>query len=269
MSNKDNDNKNSANNIFSEDITKKLVKKILEDDIASDNNFKEKSDFNIEYEEYDIGKNNSNNDNYTYKNNYTRDNIKSSSRHRKKIEEYGKEFFDDEEYYEDDYEDENQYKTSLVSKAISIAVIATLTISTSFLAFSLISTKAELKTAKEEIQELKDAKNKLLETSLTDASTSLNISENSTTENSSNHNNKQETQNNSNNLAPANNSNTTGTNSNNSTQTEYIVKEGDTIWKISKKVYGSGANFQKILDANNLKENSVLSPGQKLIIPKI
>ncbi len=58
-------------------------------------------------------------------------------------------------------------------------------------------------------------------------------------------------------------------NSNNSDTTEYIVKEGDVIWNISKKVYGDGAHYKKILEANGLKEDSVLKPGQKLIIKKL
>ncbi len=47
----------------------------------------------------------------------------------------------------------------------------------------------------------------------------------------------------------------------------YTVKAGDTFWKISQSVYGNGANYQKILDANNLTENSVLNEGQVLTIP--
>jgi LysM repeat protein len=47
----------------------------------------------------------------------------------------------------------------------------------------------------------------------------------------------------------------------------YTVKAGDTPWKISQSVYGNGANYQKILDANGLTENSVLNEGQVLKIP--
>ena len=47
----------------------------------------------------------------------------------------------------------------------------------------------------------------------------------------------------------------------------YTVKSGDTFWKISQSVYGNGADFQKILDANGLNENSVLNEGQVLKIP--
>lgn len=48
----------------------------------------------------------------------------------------------------------------------------------------------------------------------------------------------------------------------------YTVVEGDTFWKISQSVYGNGAEYQKILDANGMNENSPLKIGQELKIPK-
>lgn len=47
----------------------------------------------------------------------------------------------------------------------------------------------------------------------------------------------------------------------------YTVQAGDTFWSISQSVYGNGADYQKILDANGLTESSVLSEGQVLNIP--
>ena len=53
MSSKDKDNINPQQ-LFNEDMTKRLVKKILDDDIEDKkNNNRDNSDFNIEYEEYD------------------------------------------------------------------------------------------------------------------------------------------------------------------------------------------------------------------------
>ena len=49
----------------------------------------------------------------------------------------------------------------------------------------------------------------------------------------------------------------------------YTVVDGDTFWDISKKVYGNGANYQKILDANNMTENDRIKAGLVLKIPKI
>lgn len=39
---------------------------------------------------------------------------------------------------------------------------------------------------------------------------------------------------------------------------KYTVKQGDTYWGISKKLYGTGTAFSKILSANNLTENDIL-----------
>lgn len=49
---------------------------------------------------------------------------------------------------------------------------------------------------------------------------------------------------------------------------EYTVKEGDSIWTIAKSQLGSGAEYQKILDANGLKEGDTLSPGTIIKIPQ-
>lgn len=48
----------------------------------------------------------------------------------------------------------------------------------------------------------------------------------------------------------------------------YTVVEGDSYWSISSKVYGNGAEYKKILDANGLKEDTLLSLGQQLKIPR-
>ena len=48
---------------------------------------------------------------------------------------------------------------------------------------------------------------------------------------------------------------------------EYTVKEGDTMWTIAQSQMGNGADYQKILDANGLKENDYLKPGTKIKIP--
>lgn len=47
----------------------------------------------------------------------------------------------------------------------------------------------------------------------------------------------------------------------------YTVVSGDTFWKIAQNFYGNGAEYQKILDANNLTENSPINAGDTLIIP--
>lgn len=50
---------------------------------------------------------------------------------------------------------------------------------------------------------------------------------------------------------------------------EYVVKKGDSLWKIAEAETGSGYNWTAIAKANNLKNPGVLYRDQKLIIPKI
>jgi nucleoid-associated protein YgaU len=49
----------------------------------------------------------------------------------------------------------------------------------------------------------------------------------------------------------------------------YTVTEGDDLWKISEKVYGSGFNGYDIALYNNISDPYVLSAGQVLKIPLI
>lgn len=262
---KTDENQNSRQ-LFSEDITKRLVKKILDENINDDNEEQEEyfnisennqeNNFNIEYEEYDSS------------NFFDDEEIKSSKRskkskgiktknnehYRKNIDKYGKDFFDDEDYEDD----EEEYSPSIIGKVISAGVIIVLTISTAFLSINLKLTKNELEDANAQIEELiasaQNTETKITEDTLKTEIASL----------------KEENESLKQQLNPNySSSDTQNTNSNTSGSTEYIVKEGDIIWNISKNVYGNGAYYQKILDANNLTENSVLKPGQKLIIPKI
>jgi len=48
---------------------------------------------------------------------------------------------------------------------------------------------------------------------------------------------------------------------------EYIVQKGDSPWRIAEKVYGDGAKYRLILEANSLGEGQYLQPGMKLRIP--
>lgn len=49
------------------------------------------------------------------------------------------------------------------------------------------------------------------------------------------------------------------------TPNNYVVKEGDSLWVIAKKVYGDGSKYTLILQANGLK-STIIQPGQKLVI---
>lgn len=52
---------------------------------------------------------------------------------------------------------------------------------------------------------------------------------------------------------------------------EYIVKSGDSLYKIAKYFYGDGEQFHKIFYANKekIKNPSIIYPGQVLVIPTI
>ena len=50
--------------------------------------------------------------------------------------------------------------------------------------------------------------------------------------------------------------------------TEYTVKDGETAWALAQRFLGNGMDYQKILDANNMKESDPLRPGTTIRIPK-
>lgn len=49
----------------------------------------------------------------------------------------------------------------------------------------------------------------------------------------------------------------------------YTVVEGDTLWSISEKSYGTGYNWGDIARANNLKESNKLEAGTQIVIPEV
>lgn len=51
------------------------------------------------------------------------------------------------------------------------------------------------------------------------------------------------------------------------TYTTYTVKKGDSLWKIAKKLLGSGNKYKQIQSANGLS-SALIKVGQKLKIPK-
>ena len=53
----------------------------------------------------------------------------------------------------------------------------------------------------------------------------------------------------------------------NTSYTTYTVKKGDSLWKIAKKLLGSGNKYKQIQSANGLS-NALIKVGQKLKIPK-
>ena len=50
------------------------------------------------------------------------------------------------------------------------------------------------------------------------------------------------------------------------TPNEYVVKKGDTLWGIAKKITGEGSNYKAIAEKNNIKNPDSLKVGQRLVI---
>lgn len=50
---------------------------------------------------------------------------------------------------------------------------------------------------------------------------------------------------------------------------KYVVKSGDSSWRIAQAFYGSGFNYVDIEQANNLAADSDLTMGQELTIPRV
>lgn len=48
--------------------------------------------------------------------------------------------------------------------------------------------------------------------------------------------------------------------------TTYVVKKGDNLWNIAKRLTGNGANCQSIAKKNGIKNPNRIYPGQKLVI---
>ena len=49
----------------------------------------------------------------------------------------------------------------------------------------------------------------------------------------------------------------------------YVVKEGDQLYLIAQKLYGSGLNLEDIMKTNNITNPDLLEVGQTLIIPDV
>lgn len=49
----------------------------------------------------------------------------------------------------------------------------------------------------------------------------------------------------------------------------YIVVKGDDLWHIAEKYYKSGYNYVDIMKVNKIASNGVVTPGMKLLIPKV
>ena len=177
--------------------------------------------------------------------------------------------YDDIEIDEEDYDDEDDYEDRVIeiskSKAILIGVIILLMILSIVLAVRGSSYKSKLADAETQIAELEKATtSSTYETELNELKAKVEelTNENTQLKASGAGTAGEEV------LANAENNVAENEQDDNTQQvTTYTVKQGDTFWSISAGVYGNGANYQKILDANGMTENSPLSVGQELKIP--
>ena len=64
--------------------------------------------------------------------------------------------------------------------------------------------------------------------------------------------------------------NTSAKNKNKSEEkfTIYVVKAGDSFWRIAAKQMGSGLKYKELARYNNLRTSDIIRPGQKLKIPQ-
>ncbi len=49
---------------------------------------------------------------------------------------------------------------------------------------------------------------------------------------------------------------------------EYVVKDGDSLWSIAQGAYGDGNAWSRIAQSNNLVNPDIISTGQKLTLPR-
>jgi len=50
---------------------------------------------------------------------------------------------------------------------------------------------------------------------------------------------------------------------------EYEVQQGESLWKISEKIYGSGFNWVDIAKENNILNPDYVEAGTKIILPDV
>lgn len=55
----------------------------------------------------------------------------------------------------------------------------------------------------------------------------------------------------------------------NETEKIYEVKDGDSLWIIAEKLYGSGYNWVELAKANKLENPNIISAGIKLVVPEV
>ncbi len=51
--------------------------------------------------------------------------------------------------------------------------------------------------------------------------------------------------------------------------TKYVVKAGDTLWKIAEEAYNSGFNYRELVEYNKITDPNTIAVGQVVLLPTI
>ncbi|MBQ7757651.1 LysM peptidoglycan-binding domain-containing protein [Anaerotignum sp.] len=161
--------------------------------------------------------------------------------------------------YDDDYDDD--YGTGRSKLAIILGVVALILII--FLIFRTVSLNSQLEDAQNQLTQSQEYKQKYEDIQLEkmQLEEQLDNLKGGSTENAegADGDNAENTDGDTDSSTPA--SSTSGAGK------EYTIKDGDTLWTIAQSQLGNGADYQKILDANGMKESDSLKPGSKIKIP--
>jgi Tfp pilus assembly protein FimV len=59
-----------------------------------------------------------------------------------------------------------------------------------------------------------------------------------------------------------------GADSSHSAETEYVVKEGDTLWDIAARFTGDAQNYRGLAATNGIADPNLITPGQVIRLPR-
>ena len=162
--------------------------------------------------------------------------------------------------YDDDYDDDD-YGTGKGKLAIILGIVGLILII--FLIFRTVSLGSKLEEAQNQLTQSQDYKEKYEAIQLEKMQLEERLDAIQNPNGSANKDSKADED------ADSNSDDSASDSSNASTGAgkEYTIKDGDTLWTIAQSQLGNGADYQKILDANGMKESDALKPGNKIKIP--
>ena len=162
--------------------------------------------------------------------------------------------------YDDDYDDDD-YGTGKGKLAIILGIVGLILII--FLIFRTVSLGSKLEEAQNQLTQSQDYKEKYEEIQLEKMQLEEKLDAIQNPNGSADEDSNADEDADSNSDDSASNSGNASTGAGK----EYTIKDGDTLWTIAQSQLGNGADYQKILDANGMKESDALKPGNKIKIP--